>query len=114
MGVLKDIFNKMVQDNESIPDKQPEQVMPNRYNKVWLDKTADVHSLMISDNNKRVDNILKKLGERDGHCPCGGMTDEFICPCRMMRMFGRCKCGLFEDAIDVDIKLSDTNGRVKS
>ena len=47
MGVLKDIFNKMAQDNESIPDKQPEQVMPNRYNKVWLDKTADVHGLMI-------------------------------------------------------------------
>ena len=23
---------------------------------------------------KRIDNILKKLNERDGHCPCAGMS----------------------------------------
>lgn len=83
------------------------------YNRLWLSKIERDTGFVVSDNEKRVDNILKKLNERDGHCPCGGMTEEFICPCRMMREYGKCKCGLYRNAVDLNPRESSSSGRIK-
>ena len=116
MGILADIINKKATEifDRKVQEKQPvveEDV--TRYNRLWLDKIARETGFAISDNENRVNNILKKLNERDGHCPCGGMTDEFVCPCRMMREYGTCKCGLYRDVKDVNPTDGRSIGRIK-
>lgn len=116
MGILADIINKKVAkiiDNKV--EEQPEVAEENitRYNRLWLDRVAHETGFAISDNENRVNNILKKLNERDGHCPCGGMTDEFICPCTMMREHGACKCGLYMNVKDINPKDAKSTARIK-
>ena len=116
MGLLADIINKKAQEivDRKIAEKhEPEEQDVTRYNYLWLNKIVHETGFALTDNEKRIDNILKKLNERDGHCPCGGMTDEFICPCRMMREYGRCKCGLYMNAVDLNPRESETTGRIK-
>lgn len=117
MGILADIINKKVTKiiNDKIDKKQPviEEECVTRYNRLWLDKVARETGFAVSDNEKRVDTILKKLNERDGHCPCGGMTDEFICPCTMMRTHGACKCGLYVNVKDIEPKDGKSTARIK-
>ena len=95
MGILKNIINKKINDivNRKIAENQPDDTTEQitRYNRMWLDKISREAGYAVSDNTQKVDNILKALNKRNGHCPCGGMTDEFICPCRMMREYGACK-----------------------
>ena len=115
MGLLADIINKKAQEivDRKIAEKhEPEQDI-TRYNHLWLNKIVHETGFALTDNEKRIDNILKKLNERDGHCPCGGMTDEFICPCRMMREYGTCKCGLYKDIVDIEPKDTNTTARIK-
>ena len=108
MGILGDIIanriDKIVNDRRQA--KVEQQVSETQdiemYNRIWLDKVVHETGYASTDNEQRITNILKKLNERDGHCPCGGMTDEFICPCRMMREYGTCKCGLYRDFVDVN------------
>ena len=107
MGILADIISKKATEifNNKVNGEQEQEVQNDditRYNKIWLDKIAHEAGYAISDNENRVNNILKKLNERDGHCPCGGMTDEFICPCEMMRRYGACKCGLYMNVKDIN------------
>lgn len=107
MGILDRIIKKpQVEEDINVEDITP-------YNRLWLERIANEAGYAISDNDKRVDTILDKLNKRDGHCPCGGMTDEFICPCRMMREFGNCKCGLYMNARDIAPKDTKTTGKIK-
>ena len=118
MSMLSDILKKhipqiiedKVNDDKSIEESND----IRKYNHIWLDKVARQHGYTISDNEKRVDNILKKLNDRNGHCPCGGMTDVYICPCKMMRTYGNCKCGLYENIVEKDIDPNGSSaGRIK-
>lgn len=119
MGILSDIINKKAQEivDKKIEKENRESISGTTeitpYNRLWLNKIANEAGYAISDNDKRVDTILKKLNERDGHCPCGGMTDEFICPCRMMREYGACKCGLYMNAKDINPTDTKTAGKIK-
>lgn len=109
MGILGDIvanrIDKIVNDRRQAKMEE-QQVSETQdiemYNRIWLDKVVHETGYALTDNEQRITNILKKLNERDGHCPCGGMTDEFICPCRMMREYGTCKCGLYRNFVDVN------------
>lgn len=119
MGILSDIINKKAQEivDRRIQKQEEESISNNMevtpYNRIWLDTISRDFGFAISNNDKVVDNILKKLNERDGHCPCGGMTAEFICPCKMMREYGACKCGLYMNVKDLEPKDTKTTGRVK-
>lgn len=122
MSILRDLIEKKAQ--QIVDDKIEREQQENKdqsisdnndimvYNRHWLLKTANKYEFQITDNEPRALNILKKLNQRDGHCPCGGMTDEFICPCKMMREFGHCKCGLYESAKDINPKGS-TSAQIK-
>lgn len=118
MGILADIIEKKAM--QIVEKKQAEKQKPiteevdiETYNRYWLDRIARETGFAISDNENRVNNILKKLNERDGHCPCGGMTEEFLCPCTMMRTYGTCKCGLYMNVKDIDPKDAKSTARIK-
>lgn len=120
MGILGDIvanrIDKIVNDRRQAKMEE-QQVSETQnvemYNRIWLDKMVHETGYALTDNEQRITNILKKLNERDGHCPCGGMTDEFICPCRMMREYGTCKCGLYRDVVDINPTDCKSEGRIK-
>lgn len=119
MGILADIISKKAHEivEREVQKKEEQEKSAEegitKYNRIWLDSIVRETGFALSDNDKRVDNILKKLNERDGHCPCGGMTDEFICPCRMMREHGACKCGLYMNAKDIEPKDMKSTARIK-
>lgn len=108
MGILGDIIANRI--DKIVNDRRQEKTQPQvsetqdieMYNRIWLDKVVHETGFALTDDEKRITNILKALNKRDGHCPCGGMTDEFICPCRMMRDHGTCKCGLYRDVVDLN------------
>ena len=36
----------------------------------------------------------------DMYCPCQNVrNDNSVCPCRYMRVYGACKCGLFKEGV---------------
>lgn len=116
MGILKGIIEKKAKEiiDRKVEENQAEDNIEFvKYNRVWLENMASKTGFAISDNEKRVENILKALNKRDGHCPCGGMTEEFVCPCRMMREHGNCKCGLYQNVVDVEPKDTSTSGKIK-
>lgn len=83
------------------------------YNRSWLGKVALFQGFAISRDDKKVDGILAALNRKDGHCPCGGSGPQFKCPCAIMREHGICKCGLFENVPDRNIKSGgSTSGRI--
>lgn len=118
MSILCDIINKRVSkiaeeriaENQIVNEEQPKPIM---YNKIWLAKVIEEHGFTLTDNEFRVGTILKKLNERNGHCPCGGMTEDFICPCKMMREYGACKCGLYQNIKDVNPKSGGSIAKIK-
>ena len=118
MSILRNLVEKKAQEivQAKVEREESEAITTKEnikmYNRVWLLKMADKYGYQITDNEARAVNILRKLNDRDGHCPCGGMTDEFLCPCKLMREFGHCKCGLYESAKDINPKGS-TSAQVK-
>ena len=117
MSILSDIINKKVnkiidgidtEDNKEEPKQKP-----TMYNKFWLEKVAEEHGFTVTDNEFRISNILRKLNEKDGYCPCGGKTEDFLCPCKMMRQYGACKCGLYQNIRDIDPKCCSSEARIK-
>ena len=116
MGILGELLKGKrkieVEMNKDELMKEP-LVETRPYNRYWLERVAQHNDFSISENDRVVDNILDKLNKRDGHCPCGGMTDEFICPCRMMREYGKCKCGLYNSAVDLNPRNSSSAGKIK-
>lgn len=119
MGILANLINKKAQkiaDNIIAEQKKQENAVNEAttyYNKLWLDRIERNTGFSASDNEQRVNNILKKLNERDGHCPCGGMTSDFMCPCKMMREYGKCKCGLFNNVVDLNPNNGTSTGAIK-
>ncbi len=118
MSILGDIINKRVSKiaEERVVEKQEvkeEPVKSTMYNKIWLARVAEEHGFALTENEFRIGTILKKLNERDGHCPCGGMTEDFICPCKMMREYGACKCGLYQNVRDVVPKNGSSTAKIK-
>ena len=83
------------------------------YNRIWLNRISEQTGYIISSDDKKVDGILDALNRRNGHCPCGGNGDQFLCPCKNMREYGICKCGLYENMKKVEPTGSST-GRIKS
>lgn len=104
MGILGDIISgKKRVVIENVEDKKEDELIPTPYNRIWLNSVAHRHGYEISDNDKKVDNILKALNKKDGYCPCGGSTNEdFKCPCKMMREYNACKCGLYKESNDIN------------
>jgi ferredoxin-thioredoxin reductase catalytic subunit len=118
MGILKDLIEKKAQEivDKKVAEQKKDEIDPAticKYNRLWLDKIERDTGFSVSDNTQRVDNILKKLNERDGHCPCGGMTNDFMCPCKMMREYGKCKCGLFNNVVDLNPNSGTSTGVIK-
>jgi ferredoxin-thioredoxin reductase catalytic subunit len=117
MGILADLIYKKANEivERRMEEKQPKEegVQAERYNRLWLDKVVREFGYAVSDNDQKVDNILKALNKRDGHCPCGGMTDYFLCPCEMMRGHGVCKCGLFKNFKDVNPTDTRSTAKIK-
>lgn len=117
MGILADIIGKKAEEivnrkaEQRTVDTKEEKV--TRYNRMWLEKIVREAGYAVSDNEQKVNNILKALNKRDGHCPCGGMTEDFICPCKMMREHGACKCGLYMDFKDIEPKDMKSTARIK-
>lgn len=118
MSILRNFVEKKAQEivQAKIEHEESEAMTAKEdvkmYNRMWLLKVANKYGYQITSNEARAVNILKKLNDRDGHCPCGGMTDEFLCPCKLMREFGHCKCGLYESAKDINPQGS-TSAHVK-
>lgn len=119
MGILRDLVEQKAFDIvKRRIEREESQALTNTedirmYNRIWLEKMANHYDYEISDNDTAVNRILDKLNERDGHCPCGGMTEQFICPCEMMRTHGVCKCGLYKNAVDLNPRESETTGKIK-
>lgn len=117
MGILADLISKKAKEivDRKIEEKQPtEEIKAEKHNRLWLDKLVREAGYAVSDNEQRVNNILKALNKRDGHCPCGGMTEDFLCPCKMMRTYGTCKCGLFMDLKDIEPKDMKSTAKIKN
>lgn len=124
MGKLQDIIERKAMEiamnkverermeRQAHEQKLQEEVTP--YNRLWLEKIVNKAGYLLTEDEQRIERILSKLNERKGHCPCGGMTDEFLCPCRMMREYGNCKCGLYKNAIDLNPGKSRTTARIKT
>ena len=118
MSILGDIINKKVNkiiDNASEKDdiKDKCEQKPTMYNKIWLSKVVEEHGFTVTDNEFRIENILRKLNEKDGYCPCGGKTEDSICPCKMMRQYGACKCGLYQNIRDINPTDGSSEARIK-
>ena len=119
MGILRDLVEQKAFDIvKKRIEREESQALTNTedirmYNRIWLEKMANHYDYEISDNDTAVNRILDKLNERDGHCPCGGMTNDFICPCKMMREYGKCKCGLFNNVVDLNPKSGTSTGVIK-
>jgi hypothetical protein len=69
------------------------------YNRFWLNRISNSTGFIINEDGGKVDGILSALNRKDGHCPCGGNGDQFLCPCVIMRDKGLCKCGLFHNIV---------------
>lgn len=82
------------------------------FNRTWLSKVALQHRYAVNPDDSRVDGILAALNRKNGFCPCGGTGTQFKCPCKIMRENGICKCGLFLNVPDREIRGSGTEGRI--
>lgn len=111
MGKLGD-FLKGKKEAPVVREEKKEDSQVRRYNRVWLNKVSTQLGYIVSSNDKKVDGILEALNRKDGHCPCGGNGDQFLCPCVIMREKGICKCGLYENVRPVEPS-GISSGRVK-
>lgn len=126
MGKLRDIINSRANGKdveyrlnvEEVVLPSPVQTEQNEknsvyYNATWLSKVALHRGYAINPNNAKVEGILGALNRKGGHCPCGGNGEQFMCPCVNMRTLGICKCGLFMNIPDRQIKGATSSGRIE-
>lgn len=111
MSKLGDFLKGRKSEPAPVVEKKEDKEI-RRYNRIWLKKITDTTGYIVSDNDKKVDGILSALNRKNGHCPCGGSGNQFLCPCVNMREHGICKCGLFENVRPVNPSGS-SNGRIK-
>lgn len=95
MSKLKDILSRKNKNQTEQPVIQEEKPKFRKYNTFWLQRVAEARGFDINHQGGKVDGILDALNRKDGHCPCGGNGDAFLCPCVVMREKRICKCGLF-------------------
>ena len=56
-----------------------------------------------NDDKELVMEIKSKLKENDGYCPCQpSKTKDTICPCKYMRKYSTCRCGLYVPVTDAE------------
>lgn len=131
MGKLGDIIRgKINKENVQYSLNVEEMVMPSPvqaeiddtskattayYNRTWLSKVALQRRYAINPDDKRVDGILAALNRKNGFCPCGGTGAQFKCPCQIMREHGICKCGLYLNIPDREIRggSGSSGGRIE-
>lgn len=54
------------------------------------------YGMKVNPDGDHVKSILDKLEANNGYCPCMPMkTQDTICPCKYMRKFKACRCGLY-------------------
>lgn len=52
--------------------------------------------MQTTRNPKVYDTVVARLKLNDGYCPCQpNKNKDTICPCRYMRKFNTCRCGLY-------------------
>jgi ferredoxin-thioredoxin reductase catalytic subunit len=110
MGKLKDFIDKIIGNEPEVDE--PQQAITT-YNRLWLNKVSNATGFIPNEDGNKVNGILGALNRKDGHCPCGGNGDQFLCPCVVMREKGICKCGLFVNVRPVEPKGS-SGGRIKN
>lgn len=81
------------------PDINTDTNQVTTYNRFWLNRVSNSTGFIVNEDSVKVDGILSALNRKDGHCPCGGNGDQFMCPCVIMRDRGLCKCGLFYNVV---------------
>ena len=89
-------YNITIDEKPAVPTPSDETTPTLKYTRTWASKVALARGYSINSNDKKVDGILMALNRNNGHCPCGGNGDQFLCPCVNMRTLGICKCGLYD------------------
>ena len=54
--------------------------------------------IVLNDKNPKLNEILNKIKENNGYCPCAPIKDsDTKCPCKQFRDIkqGICQCGAF-------------------
>jgi hypothetical protein len=60
--------------------------------------------MVLNPNSETVNHIYIRLEKRNGHCPCTiEENEDTLCPCKDVRINGKCHCGLY---IDVNTTLT--------
>lgn len=68
-----------------------------------LDEIAVRFGMKVNTDTEHVREILDKLKKNDGYCPCmPTKIKDTICPCRYMRKFKACRCGLYMRCDDAE------------
>jgi ferredoxin-thioredoxin reductase catalytic subunit len=113
MGRLMDIINnRKNNDTKSEVSNDTSIGSIKKYNRLWLNRVSNTTGFIPNSDDTRVDGIIDALNRRNGHCPCGGNGDQFLCPCVVMREKGICKCGLFNNVRPVEPRGS-SGARIK-
>lgn len=114
MSKLSDFIKSKRSGDKPVQTKveEPKTDEVRLYNRIWLNKVSNQMGYIISSDDKKVNGILDALNRKNGHCPCGGNGQQFICPCVNMREYGICKCGLYENIRPVN-PTGSSNARIK-
>lgn len=55
--------------------------------------------MAVTKQSKVYDTIMARLEMNDGYCPCQpSKTHDTLCPCKYMRKYNTCRCGLYVKA----------------
>lgn len=55
--------------------------------------------MVVTRQSKVYDTITARLELNDGYCPCQpSKTPDTLCPCKYMRKYNTCRCGLYVSA----------------
>lgn len=113
MGRLADLLSGRKQRNtDAKREVKNDEVKIKKYNPSWLMKISNATGFIVNSDREKAQKILDALNRRNGHCPCGGNGNQFLCPCINMREKGICKCGLFENVEPVQPS-GNTSARIK-
>lgn len=53
-------------------------------------------NMQVTRNQKVYDTVTGRLALNDGYCPCQpSKTQDTLCPCKYMRKYNTCRCGLY-------------------
>lgn len=101
MGRLAELLKGRGESPKKNINTNDKEIEIKKYNPSWLMKVSNATGFIINSDRTKAQKILDALNRRDGHCPCGGNGNQFLCPCINMREKGICKCGLFENMTPV-------------